>query len=88
MGKRAYDLISPEFVNASKSNYLYFSRKAVVPLYLTEPEGIYEIFLPPHILNNTPLSVIKTLKLVTKQNVDVETILKENQIVPFKSFQV
>ena len=84
--KRAYDLISPEFVNASKSNYLYFSRKAVVPLYLTEPEGIYEIFLPPHILNNTPLSVIKTLKLVTKQNVDVETILKENQIVPFKKF--
>ena len=59
--KRAYDLISSKIENTAKSNYLYFSRKAVVPLYLSEPEGIYEIFLPPHILSNTPLSVIKSL---------------------------
>lgn len=84
--KRAYDLISSKIENTAKSNYLYFSRKAVVPLYLSEPEGIYEIFLPPHILSNTPLSVIKSLKSVTKQNIDVEEVLRKNNIVPFKKF--
>lgn len=84
--KKAYDLIASAYEEAAKSNYLFFSRKAVAPLYLAEPEGIYELFLPPHILNNTPLNIIKSLHVVVKKNIDAETVLQEHEIIPFKKF--
>lgn len=85
--KEAFDKLKSVYYDGADSNYLYFSRKAVAPLYLSEPEGIYELFLPPHILANTPLNIVKMLNTVIKENVDVEKILKDNNIIPFKKFR-
>lgn len=84
--KKVYDKIKRFYPNSADSNYLYFSRKAVAPLYMQNPEGIYELYLPPHILANTPMSVIKFLGVVEKDGINCEEILKKQKIVPFKKF--
>ena len=84
--KKVYDKLKKIYIEAAESNYLYFSRKAVAPLYMDSPEGIYELFLPPHILSNTPLKVIKFLHVVVKDDIDITEILKSNGIIPFKKF--
>ncbi|MBQ6887277.1 MAG: HAD-IA family hydrolase [Lachnospiraceae bacterium] len=83
--KEAYDRLSGIF-DGAKSNYMYFSRKAVAPLFMKNPEGIYELFLPPHILNNTPESVIKLLHSVVRENIDCDYVLKNAGIIPQKKF--
>lgn len=84
--KAAYDKLMSVFDRGAQSNYLWFSRKAVAPLYLTEPEGIYELFLPPHILSNTPQKIIQFLNVVVHDNIDTDEILTRNGIIPFKKF--
>ncbi len=83
--KEAYDRLKKYF-NGAASDYMYLSRKAIAPLYMANKEGIYELFLPPHILNNTPYSVSKLLAKVLKDNVDIKKVLLENGIAPEKKF--
>lgn len=84
--KKAYDTIHKVLYDGADSNYIYFSRKAVAPLYMINPEGIYELFLPPHIMNQTPESALKLLKLVTNPKVDCRKELIKEGLVPEKKF--
>lgn len=84
--KEAYDCLRENFDKGALSNYLYSSRKAIAPLYLQNPEGIYELFLPPHIINQTPEKVVQLLKHVIKPGIDVKNILKRNGIITEKKF--
>ncbi len=85
--KKAYDKLHTIFKEGAASNYLYFSRKAVAPLFLGHKEGIYELFLPPHVLSQTPESVVKLLEHVVIKDKDCKRILKEAGIAPEKKFR-
>lgn len=85
--KMAYDILHEEMMKGASSNYLYFSRKAAVPLFLENKEGIYELFLPPHILSQTPESVVKLLENVVKKDVPYQKVLRKEGIVAEKKFQ-
>ena len=83
--KEAYDEIK-KVIDGPASDYMYLSRKAIAPLYMSIPEGIYELFLKPHILNNTPHSVTKLLNKVVKDDAKVDEILLQERISPYKEF--
>lgn len=84
--KEAYDSIREVYGEGPKSNYLYSSRKVLAPLYMEEKEGIYELFLLPHVVSQTPNSVLKLLKNVIKCEQDNESILLQHGIQPEKKF--
>ena len=84
--KKAYDLLS-ECFDGAESDYMYFSRKVVAPLYMKEAEGIYELFLPPHILNQTPQKIIQFLEPVLSNSINIEKLVQDRGIIPYKKFQ-
>ncbi len=84
--KKAFELLRGFFPQSAEANYLYFSRKAAASLYMVEKEGIYELFLPPHIMRQTPKNVVKMLSVVIKKDIDCKKVLLKNGVVWEKTF--
>lgn len=84
--KEAYDILHKVIKEGADSDYMYFSRKAVAPLYLRNEEGIFELFLPPHIMSQTPESIVRLLKVVVKSGIDWKKELKIAGIAAEKKF--
>lgn len=67
--KQAYDIISRKIKGYTNSNYLYISRKAIVPLYMQDKHCILEAYTPTHAVRQTPESIIRTMKPILTEDI-------------------
>ena len=83
--KKAFDIINTKKQGKVKSNYLYLSRKAIVPLYMQEGMSLLEAYLPPHAIRQSPESIIRTMRPILSEYVlsNVEELCK-NHGFPYK----
>lgn len=83
--KKAFDIINKKKKGKVRSNYLYLSRKAIVPLYMQEGKSLLEAYLPPHAVRQSPESIIRTMKPILSENTlrEAERICEENGF-PYK----
>ncbi|WP_268612717.1 hypothetical protein, partial [Escherichia coli] len=67
-----YQQVSSLYSNAPKAEYLYTSRKALMPYMLENTYDFYD--LPIEVVNHTPRTVLSLLEFCTKKVVDADII--------------
>lgn len=78
--KKCFDMIKEKLGYNIKSNYLYLSRKVIVPLYLEKGININEVYLIPHALRQSPQSIINIMKPIIPAEIlnNIENLCNKN----------
>lgn len=86
--KKAYEIISRVFDEHIDLNYLYVSRKSLVPLMICNKEDIYNLDTVLKYSSNSPKKIIDLLKpIISKEDyVNAKEILKKQQVLYEKTF--
>ena len=67
--KQCFEMLKNACGCKASSNYLYLSRKAIVPMYLEKAINITELYLVPHALKQSPKSILKILQPIIENEI-------------------
>ena len=76
----AYKIMKKFYQDVPEERYLYVSRKALVPITIMNKLDFYKLPECINVTNHTPKEILKYLKDCIKENVNVEEILKKNNV--------
>ena len=85
---KAYDILKEVYKNAPKSQYLYVSRKALIPVTLINFMDFYKLSEVINICRHTPRSFIKYINdIVDNENNELDMLCKDNNILIDREFK-
>lgn len=82
---KIYNIMESLFPNAPKSNYLYASRRSLLPCLL-RTYNKYGLFSIVSIQAHSPKSIIELFEEVIKSNVDINSLLEDKGVILSKHF--
>ena len=79
---KCYDILGKLYKEVPKSEYLYISRKALVPITIQTELDLYKLSEVINVTNHTPKDILKYIKdcITIKDEKAFEKICKENKI--------
>lgn len=77
---KAYQLLKKIYPNPPKEEYLYVSRKALIPASILNSMDLYKLSEVINITKYTPRKILKYIRGCIDDNKDIESVLKTNNI--------
>lgn len=79
---KAYEILNSVYNIKSECHYLFLSRKAILPLMFYSEEDMYSLYNNFGLSTSSPEDIVKILKPIIKDDIDVKKIFQQNKI-PF-----
>lgn len=85
---KTYDILSKIYKDIPKQNYMYVSRKALIPVMITNKMDIYKMMDILYFENHSPNDVLKYLKTtITNDEEKIKSVCNKNKIKLNKNFK-
>lgn len=87
---RCYDILGKLYKDVPKSEYLYISRKALVPITIQTELDLYKLSEVINVTNHSPKDILKYIKdcITIKNEKEFEKICKDNKIKMDDDFEI
>lgn len=87
---RCYDIMKKLYKNVPESDYLYISRKALVPITIQTKLDLYKLSEVINVTNHSPKDILKYIKdcITIKDKKAFEEICKQNKIKMDEDFKI
>ncbi len=87
---KCYDIMKKLYKNVPESDYLYISRKALVPITIQTKLDLYKLSEVINVTNHSPNDILKYIKdcITIKDKKEFEKICKDNKIKMDEDFKI
>ena len=87
---KCYDIMKKLYKNVPESDYLYISRKALIPITIQTKLDLYKLSEVINVTNHSPKDILRYIKdcITIKDEKEFEKICKEHNIKMDKDFEI